>query len=222
MCEKQKHKPTTNKNDDDSESPSFKRVGFDPNRNVEPKPFFDQEDPCNPGQSNYQTALKIATRVGRSAGFNQEQREEYLGGCAQRFAKLAPQLNEGKFSSGDDIVNPHGVVANSVRYQRLQTIRDIAKKPKIGKLVPLEVGNGANVTKAEDILQSLCRSEESRSIQIAVEGLPSPMKEVVTKRFWDNMTYRMIADEMDISIGRTKSIFNRALKVLAQKVKRRE
>ena len=84
--------------------------------------------------------------------------------------------------------------------------------------VELVESDMSDASDLSDLSTVVAEAEEHALIRRAVYGLPNPYREVVCLIHLDGLTYREVAEVLDIPIGTVKSRMNGAFKLLREKL----
>ena len=134
--------------------------------------------------------------------------------CAKAFLQLNRYSPTGTFSSWLYTIGTNTYI-DHLRRQRLQTIplSDATRTPE-GETIELQIPSGQPNPE-----EALIRVERDEALKAIVDQLKEPYRQIVSLRYYEDLSYEEIASRLHIPMGTVKIRLLRAKELLAATVK---
>lgn len=173
--------------------------------------------------------------------YRQENAERYLEEFWRLVERRRADLLNQAFALLGNIEDAEDVVQETLRvtFSRLDSLRDLTALTRWMRAVNRKIAlyvlrKRRQERKATKRLEALCRGEAGSAgeaaeteeadvrglVMLAVDALPDPLRELVTLRYLEGLSYEKISERLGVPLGTVKSRMFRADKLLQGRLRR--
>ena len=148
---------------------------------------------------------------------NREQAEDLFQETFKRVHEKAHTLRGNQFKSWLFTIATHVAIDGLRRRKRLQVV-SLNQQLDCAGQDGQELGAVAVADSSCEPSQEAVRAEQAEQVRQAIESLPERQKATLVLAYYQQLTYREVAEVLGCSLGAVKTHMYRALRTLAQRL----